>query len=190
MSKKRKDIRNEVVSVLKRANIVIAANILANRSIPYESKLLPAISVYTRADEVAGEFSSAPRLLKKSLELIVEVVLQDQKDDVAADRLDDLCEKVEDYLSSDDSLNGKCDDIYLSRVDFDFQGEQQEKPMHSAVMVFTVLYNDYEPRSRFLQGNINDFVGADAQYQVGHNNSEPDQALADRAKDTIDVPQI
>ncbi len=188
MSKRRKEIRNEVVSILKRSNIVSTDSIRANRSIVLESKTLPAISVYTRSDEVAVELSQAPRLLRKHLDLVIEVYVMNEKDDKAADYLDDLCEKIEDALTTDDSLDKKCSDIILSKVEFDYEGEKVDKPYHTAILIFNVKYEDYYPRDRFNQ-KTDDFLQANAEWQVGHNDGEPTMPTDDRAKDEIDLPQ-
>lgn len=188
MSKRRKEIRNEVVQILKRSNVVNSDAIRPNRSIAYESNKLPAISIYTREDEVETELAQAPRLLRKHLSLVIEIVVKDEKDDVASDKLDDLCEKVENCLTVDDSLDKKCSDIILSRTDFDFKGENVDVPYHTAKLVFTVKYEDYYPRDRFQQ-RTDPLETIHAEYQVGHNDGEPTMAGADRAKDDIDLPQ-
>jgi len=194
MSKKRKEIRNQILSVLRAARVVNPDFIKGNRSIPYEDNKLPAISVYTRAEDQTEEIAQAPRLLRKRIDLLVEVAVTGSDDEKVADNLDDLCEKVEQYLSSDDSLNKKCDDIILQRVDFDYIGEGVTKPYHTALLVFMVKYTDYAPRDRFLQKDITPFEGVDADWTVGHDSLEDDDLVPqeedDQAHDTVNLPQV
>lgn len=189
MTTKRKEIRNEIVDILKRHNIVNRREIRANRSGVYESDNLPGISVYTRADDIASELSQAPRLVKRHLDLAVEVVVRDDNDEDAADTLDDLCEEIEHVLTSDDSLDCKADDIELMRTDFEYISENIDKPVHSAIMLWKVTYQTFMPRDRSEQDTA-DFKGVDAEWQIGHHDEEPTMEEADRPKDTIDLPQI
>lgn len=194
MSKTRKEIRNEIVNILKRSNIVKSENIRANRSEVYEPKKgLPAISVYTRGEETVDERSQAPRQIQRALDVVVEVVVSGDDDAKTADQLDDLCEQIERKLTADDSLNCKADDLELKRVDFEYEDENIEQPIHSARMAWVATYYTFMPRDRFDQPQ-KDFTGLDADWTIGHDRLGDDplvpQPAADQAKDIVNVPIV
>lgn len=145
MGSKRKIIRNEIVDILQRASIVNRKSLRASRSTVYEIKDLPAISVYTRQEEIE-ERSEAPREGRRNLSLVIEVIVADSEDNEASDKLDAIVEKIESTLTEDDTIDCSADDIILRRIDFDFEGENFEKPIHSASMEWLVKYRDYFPR--------------------------------------------
>ena len=196
MGKRRKQIRNRVVDLIRAANLVDSDQVIPNRSFTYESKELPAISVYTRADEVTEELAETPsRNLRRIIDLVVQVVVRRDEDGKAADQLDDLCEEVEVILGRDDSFGSDsegcpfADESTLSRIDFAFEQENIGQPVHSASLVWEVKYHEYFPREGDVK--LDPFEGVDAEWNVGHHDESPDpgQEEDDRAEDTIDLPQ-
>lgn len=164
------------------------------RGLTYELDRLPAVSVYTNADEVDGYLSEAPRMAKRSLEVVIEVAVAEDSDEKSADKLDGICELIEDRLTGDNQLTGGnvdgavSDDFVLDRVDLDQEAEEIERPVHVARMVWLALYTSYLPRDRRWQRQT-DFESVHAEWQVGHDDEEPDMAEADRAKDDIELDQ-
>jgi hypothetical protein len=180
--------------VLKRVNVVKPDNVEPAKSIVYELDRLPAVAVYTNSDEVESTISDAPRQVKRVLEVIVEVAVAEDSDSKSADTLDELCELIEDRLSSDEQLTGGdsasfvSDDFVLERIDIDQEAEQVERPVHTARMVWLAIYTSYLPRDRRFQSQ-NDFENIHAEWLIGHDNDEPDMAEADRAEDDIELEQ-
>jgi hypothetical protein len=184
LSIERKEIRNKVVEILKRSKIVDVNEIRANRSIVYDQEKLPSISVYTRNESTESVLSDAPVQLKRVIDLLVEVSVSSDKDDLAADKLDDLCHKVENALMADDSLGGTCDRINLARVDFSYEGEGTKHLHHTAIMNWQVYYVTYLPRNLFDQKT--------SDFNTIHSEISPNGATimptADRTKQEFDLP--
>ena len=170
MSLRRKEIRNAVIELLRR-EVKRVKDIRPNRSTDYEIKKLPAISVYTRNDNIASKLSDAPRYYHRQLDIVIEVVVADKDDDKAADMLDEICQEIEDAMTIDDSLHGMVWDTEIGDIAFE---------QDSAQMKWSVKYEEYLPRTNAKRGLV-PFEGADVTYQLDED-AEPE------AEDTIDLP--
>jgi len=142
---------------------------------------LPCISVYTRGESLE-EWTQAPRQMLVKLQVAIELVVKGKEGSELADELDDFCEQVESVISRDDSLDETVDDIILQSIEFDWEPEG-EKMFSSATLMFEAKYIRGMPKDRFYQEQT-DFTKATGEWNL---NSEQDEA--DRANDTIDIPQ-
>lgn len=182
---KRQAIRDQVVSLLN-GNTSVGSNVSKNRLIPIDHKNLPFIVVYTAAEDVV-EFNKAPRDILRTLSLVIEIAATDTDADTLQDTLDDYADEVEKIMFVDHTLDGTCDDQILQQVELDFNGDGSQ-PIAMCRMVFAVKYLSNVPESLDEQtdvANIQDFKGANVEYNIGHNNSSPDEQI--EAEDTIDV---
>jgi len=180
LSEQRKEIRKKIVSLLKRGKTDAGDNVVGNRVNPPWKENLPCISVYTRG-ELLEEWTQAPRVMKATLQVGVEVVAKGRGEEELGNRVDELCEQVEVILAKDDSLEGTVEDIILRSINFDWE-PSGEKMMSSATLMWDVVYLRSMPRDRFDQEQ-KDFETATAEWDL---NSEQDED--DRADDTINVP--
>jgi hypothetical protein len=93
----RTQIRDEVVKLLRG----VAPNkmrVFAMRRMPLQAEQMPAILVYTLAEDAAVESMSGPRFLSRDLDLVVEGVAQDN--DALEDTLDALAAAIEQRIGT------------------------------------------------------------------------------------------
>lgn len=93
----RTQIRDEVVKLL-RGVAPTRMRVFAMRRMPLQAEQLPAILVYTLAEDAAVETMSGPRFLSRDLDLVVEGVAQDN--DTLEDTLDTLAATIEQRLGA------------------------------------------------------------------------------------------
>ena len=161
MSQTRKQIRKEVVDLLRKKKLDrIDDKVYGNRSIPDQSNMLPVINVYPRSEDLE-EWTQAPRQHIRSLQLVVEIKADESTDEKTSDFLDDTADMVERHITADDTLDGNVEDIELSSVEFEYQGEG-EQLAGSCRLVFIAKYIRGAPETRADQ-RTDDFktVGVD-----------------------------
>ncbi len=134
MSHLRSAIR-DYASDLLRENI-LNAHVFSSRLRALQSEHLPALLVYTRS-EAAEKFNEAPRELKRTLELLIEIKVDGLYD--CDEVVDMFAGQVEDLIHRDDSLGGLVDDVLLSDTEIEFFNEGA-KPMCVARLTFDVQY--------------------------------------------------
>lgn len=93
----RNQIRDAVVTVL-RGTAPSRMRVFAMRRMPLAAEHLPALLVYTLAEDSAVETMSGPRYLSRDLDLVVEGVTQDN--DTLEDSLDQLAAIIEARLGT------------------------------------------------------------------------------------------
>lgn len=139
MAHARKQIRDEVVDILTTAEV--ADTISKSRVYPIPADTITMASVYTNTDTVAQTTLTYPRKFDREMMLVVEVVARDA--DYLNDRLDRVCESVENAIGADHTLGGKVKDCILTdtQITLDFSGDA---PIGSARMQFRVSYRTSE----------------------------------------------
>lgn len=185
---KRKEIRREIVRRIK-GNTDAGENVFSNSTTPSWDENLPVILVYPQSEDLR-ERSQAPREFIRDLSISIEITaggpeepFLDGKKSVE-DQLDDIAYQVEQILSSDDSLGCRTDDLLLSNLEFQFEGEGA-RPIGTVRLIYLAKYVDNFPDNA---DGLADFKTADADWHVGHDDDSPD--LTDKeAEDTIDIPQ-
>jgi len=185
----RKKIRKKVVSLLKNKTDA-GSRVFPNSSTPSWVEDLPVILIYPRSEPMA-KFSEAPRELRRSLDLTVEIIAKgpevDEEGNAPTDQkslediLDDLSEQVTDELANDDSLGNTCDDSILTNIEFEFEGGGGI-PIGSAVMTFLVTYNTHYPRNNDKK-SLSPFKTNKVEHNIG---DDPDTR---EAEDTVVLPQ-
>lgn len=183
----RQAIRDAVIALL-RGQTSVGDSVHKNVVIPKWRNRLPRIIVYT-TDESVEEFTRAPRSLKRSLSLVIEIHVTSTDNDTLQDTLDNIAEEVENIMYVDHTLTGTCDDQMLEQVELDFRGEG-DQPIAACRMVFIVEYITDTPSSSDDQtdlGNIQTLDGADVEFNIGHSNESPDEQV--EAEDTINLEE-
>jgi hypothetical protein len=139
MAHARKQIRDEVVDILTTAEV--ADTISKSRVYPIPADTITMALVYTNTDTVAQTTLTYPRKFDREMILVVEVVARDA--DYLNDRLDRVCESVENAIGADHTLGGKVKDCILTdtQITLDFSGDA---PIGSARMQFRVSYRTSE----------------------------------------------
>lgn len=176
MSRKRKEIRKAVVKALK-GRTRAGDRVRANRSEVNWQQTLPHVNIYFRGEDVQ-ETDQAPRLLKRVINMEVEIIDEGRDGDELSDKLDDLSEQVEAALSVDDSLQCTADDIVLQNIELEADSDG-DKPTGSARLMFNVTYHEFSPRT--VQQVLPDLKTVGTEWDVTVE-------VADRPTDTISIP--
>ena len=96
---------------------------------------LPAINVFTR-DETSEEWANSPRILKRDVELAIDIIAAGRD---AEDQIDQLAKEVELLVGSDIRLGQWADDVILRSTATDFDGAGSKK-FGVARLVFLATY--------------------------------------------------
>lgn len=151
--------------------------VYTNRMFPYTRAQLPALAVYTLEEEVEP-FNTAPRELKRTLQLAIEAAVEETEE--VDDALDVLALQVEAAMDLDETLGGTASDSLLSST----QMEVIETGSRSAGVIrleYTVTYYTHVPQVR---EGLDDFVTADVRHSLA-NAVHPD----DQGHDIVELPQ-
>jgi hypothetical protein len=162
-------IRHAVATLLRNASTAVGERVYTTRVDPYRRPELPALAVYTLDEASEVVEGSAPRELKRTLQLAVEaeVAMSRNVDDV----LDDLALQIELALHQDETWGGVAEDSHLDSTEIQVLGEQ-DKQVGVVRMVYQVTYCSDVPAvppelPRFLRASINhDASGATASDDV------------------------
>lgn len=179
---RRKLIRSTLRDFLK-GKTDAGDNVFTNTASASWSEQLPLIAIYARSEDVEL-FAVSPREYKRTLHLMIEVIVQgaesaDPAQEVAAeDALDDILAQIEKAIAPDETLgeipdefrDGKMlclvDELLLKNVEFTFRGEG-EKPQAAAVMHYSAVYYAYEPVNLSEQDGVGKFKKANVQWPQG-----------------------
>jgi hypothetical protein len=122
-----------------------AAPVFENRMLTLRRCALPAVAVYALQETVdAASASSAPRELKRTLQLAIDVVAShtDDLDDV----LDELARQVEREMHGDETLSGTASDSLLASTSVDLAMDG-ERPAGRAQLIYSVTYYTHAPEA-------------------------------------------
>jgi hypothetical protein len=187
----RKDIRQKIGEVL-RGNTTAGANVFVSRTRKISAASLPAILVYTR-QEAAEEFNTAPRELKRTLSVGIEIVAR--ADDDLDDTLDDLAEEVERILSEnqlladDDGSNERCSDVAYKGAEISLTADGDNQ--HGAcVLSYDVTYHTLDVSEGVEGAGVPSYVVLREMNTAGFAIKAPPFADGQPvASGTIDLPQ-
>lgn len=131
----------------------------------WQDEELPAIGVYT-VSESNEIFDVAPRRLRRTLDLAIEIVLQ--SGDSTTDQLDELCSLVEQAMRFDETLGGKASKCFLTSTNI-IEKPEGEMPTGSAIMTFEVTYLTEE-----IEGpeNLRPFTGGNIKMRPADETDE------------------
>lgn len=139
MAHARTQIRDAVVTILQ--NATVADTVSKSRVYPIPANTVSMALVYTNSESVIETTLTYPRKYNRELTLSIDCVARDS--DYLDDRLDRLCEAVENAIGADNTLGGVVKDCVLSdtQITLDFSGDA---PIGSAKMQFRVMYRTAE----------------------------------------------
>lgn len=181
MSKERLAIKNEFLKRIK-DNTDAGPRVYMNPTTDEWDERLPAIQIFARNESIE-ELDQAPRVNKRTLELVVEILAAHTKEKCLDEQLDMIADQVEVLITKDDGFklpNGQCltEDIRVNSVEFEFQGEG-ERPAGSARIIFDVIYLKGAPDSLSQQDGISpgDLSGIDAKGDLAKDGDGPDGSI-------------
>ena len=116
MAHQRKLIRQWLATQLAAAGTNAGARVTSTRIEPNKGTQLPAISVYTLGDEtdLGNSEQTAPRELKRSINLEIAMFVGGRDSLPADDQVDDLCEQVEAFMDANRWLGGHASNSILT----------------------------------------------------------------------------
>lgn len=177
MAHPRKLIRQAVAAQLA-GQTAAGARVFRSRMVPLKRVELPAIAIYTPEEEADFETDSAPRELKRTLQLYIESAADGTGD--VDDVLDDLAEQIEAAMDADDTLDGNASSSVLTRTELDVD-ESTGRTVSVIRLTYAVTYYAFAPAEVAAP---DDFITADIRHSVNG-----DQAAADQARDVVAVQE-
>jgi hypothetical protein len=191
MSAGARRIRDAVVEGLKLERTAAGERVYGNRTRPVWKDTLPVLLVFTR-EERAELFQVSPKVYRRTLEVVVDLVAEDQgqSDDAVDDRLDALAEEVERFFFRDSRLGlgafgpeFELEDTRLESVQlvaFDRELHGAERPIAGQRITWSVRYLQEAIEGRSEQ--IEPFHGGNIDWRL-----KPGDELSD-ARDTVTLP--
>lgn len=149
-------IRNRVKSLLL-ASVDVGGRIFCSRPKPLFLTELPSILIYF-TEETANHESSAPRIYKRELSLIVEAVhdMESERDNALDDFLDSRAFEIENALLQDRfiGLPDLVEDCVLSRTENVNLTIEGDRDIASTRLMFTVTYRT----AAYYIGQLDEFL--------------------------------
>lgn len=138
----RKLIRNHVTDLMKTGVVgVEAAKVFKMRFRRLPQVKLPALLIYIKRDQKGDRnVADAPRIYKRQLRLVVEVLESAGVEDID-DTLDDIAREVEVLLENNSTLADLVHDVEYQDTEIVLDGEK-DPALGVAVMEFLVTYED------------------------------------------------
>lgn len=180
MAHQRKLIRQEVQARLW-GKTVAEDRVFATRVVPLKGQEVPAISVYA-LDEESDDEESAPRELRRDLDLAIEAWVKHSKSAPADDAMDDICEQIENLMHADPYLKTAAHgelaaDMVLASTRLEVI-EVGDRLLGIAVLVYAVTYRTLAPEAPEL---LDEFLTAAAKHRIPGTTDDND------VEDLIDV---
>jgi hypothetical protein len=165
-------IRKAAVAQLLAANTAAAERVYETRVIPHRRTELPALAVYAVEESVEDDGETAPRELKRTLQLAIEGAVSGAQN--VDDLMDAIAFEVEQALHADETLAGTAADSLLSSTELEVVADG-DTLIGLLRLIYAVTYFAYPVAS----AELDDFNTANIRYDL-----EGEQAPAD---ETIDV---
>lgn len=176
MTSQRKAIRLALVAQLKAAGTPVADRVHANRVRRWQTSELPAVSIYTRSEQVE-KLADSPRLYTRSPELVVEIVA-DADGPAVDDQLDDLAAALESAVWADPTIAATSADLDLESVEGPSLSENGSTVYGSLRLVFRGAYSWEQP----LEEPVDDLARAHVEYDLAPPDQDPE------AVDDVEIP--
>lgn len=174
MTHPRQNIRVAAQDLLLAGQILTSGNVYRSRFRRLLPTDLPALLVYVKGDKAGDNIVDAPRIYRREMSLIVEVLIPANAADVD-DQLDDLARQVEIIFEDNETLGGLAHDIIYQSTEIDMD-PAVDPPIGLAVLTFGVTCEDD------MKTPVTDvFSGADVDWNIP---GEPDTV---EAEDIINV---
>jgi hypothetical protein len=159
----------------------VQGRVSISRTIPTDAQNLPAILIYS-IGETASIHNEAPRTYRRNLTVQIEVIAAGNDDDHLDFLLEDLGDKIENYMERDETLGDLVNRLELTGTSYQSEPDAQS-PIGSLVFSYSVeIFTDAQ---HLDDSNLEEFQGTDNEWKVGHHDSPPDGVVD--AVDEINV---
>ncbi|HET7500650.1 MAG TPA: hypothetical protein VFK02_06585 [Kofleriaceae bacterium] len=160
MAHPRKLVRDAIVAALA-GKTSAGPRVQATRIDPYKRTELPAISVYTLAEQVDSvSAATAPRELTRALTVEIAGWIAHSAAHRIDDAMDELATEIEAAMDADPYLGGAAGDSLLESIDQSFQDEG-DPLIGVVVLTYSVTY-----RTDQGQTAVDDFLTAGATTRI------------------------
>jgi hypothetical protein len=163
MAHPRKLIRQAAVAVTTNATVA-GARVYGTRVAPIRKTGLPAIAVYTEDEEVDQDSATtAPRELKRNLDLVFEAFVAHTDALAVDDAMDDIAEQIEAAMDANRYLNGTAGESILVRTETGIADGSADPLIGVAKLTYAVTYRT---SPAVVGGNLADFTDANVTTNV------------------------
>ena len=114
-----------------------SSNVYQSRVYPLENANLPALIIYTKAEESEPIVIGADRVMSRLLSVVVEGYTKATSN--FDDTIDTISKEVEAAIAADRTLDGLAKDTYLESTEIEFNAEG-EKPLGYVSLTFLTNY--------------------------------------------------
>jgi hypothetical protein len=132
----RKLIRDNIVAAVTGLNAT-GTNVFKSRVYPLSAESLPALTVYTRSEEVTQSTISIPRTIERTLTVSIDSYVQGLTN--YEDSLDAIAVEVENAITADVTRGGYAKDTRVISFESDFSGDP-DQPVASSTITIEVDY--------------------------------------------------
>jgi hypothetical protein len=135
MAHARQTIREKIVTNITGLGLT-GSNVYDTKLYNLTQSNLPALVLY--AESESSEMSNfTSNTLDRNLDVVIEAYCE--QNDQIEDKLDTICEQVEEAIGADPTLTNSCASIILMNTEIDFTS-LGEKPVGIARLTYTVNY--------------------------------------------------
>ena len=136
MAHVRKQIRDQIASVLVSDVSLVSGRVYQSRVYPLHEAKLPAITVYT-GSETSGLMVMGAKTLARTASIMVDAYVRATVN--LDDDMDAIAVQIEEAIADDFTVNGLAKDAVLVSTDIDFSGET-EQPVGVVRLSYAVRY--------------------------------------------------
>jgi hypothetical protein len=136
MAHVRKLIRDNIVTTVTGLSTT-GTNVFKSRVYPLSAGSLPALTVYTRSEEVTQSTISIPRTIERTLTVSIDSYVQGLTN--YEDSLDAIAVEVENAITADVTRGGYAKDTRITSFEADFSGDP-DQPVASSTITIEVDY--------------------------------------------------
>lgn len=136
MAHVRKQIRDQIASVLASDVSLVSGRVYQSRVYPLHEAKLPAITVYT-GSETSSLMVMGAKTLARTASIMVDAYVRATAN--LDDDMDAIAVQIEEAIADDFTVNGLAKDAVLVSTDIDFSGEA-EQPVGVVRLSYAVRY--------------------------------------------------
>ena len=136
MAHVRQSIRDNVVTAVTGLTTT-GTNVFRSRVYPLGENRLPALCIYTAAEEVEYNRLNQPRDVDRTVEIVIEAYVRAVSNYDTT--LDTICVEVEAAMAADVTRGGSAKDCKLAQTEFDFSDEG-DRPIGTARLTYAIDY--------------------------------------------------
>ena len=140
MAHVRQSIRDNVVTAVTSLSTT-GSNVFRSRVYPLGENKLPALCVYSTAEEVEYNRLDRNRDVDRTVEIVIEAYVRAVNNYDTT--LDTICAEVEAGMASDVTRGGYANDCKLTQTEFDYSDEG-DRPIGTARLTYAIDYRTAE----------------------------------------------